>query len=63
MLPRNFCHPGCIYGQLSPEWIVISIADVSVCVKVVSRCEFNLESECVIPDFQLVGALLIPGEF
>ena len=27
VLPRNFCHPGCIYGQLSPEWIVISIAD------------------------------------
>ena len=42
---------------------MISIADVSGCVKVVSRCEFNLESECVIPDFQLVGALLIPGEF
>ena len=51
---------------------MISIADVcvlkllvgvSVCVKVVSRCEFNLESERVIPDLQLVGALLILREF
>ena len=51
---------------------MISIADVcvlkllvgvSVCVKVVSRCEFNLESECVIPDLQLVRALLILREF
>ena len=36
---------------------------VCVCVQVVSRCEFNLESECVIPDLQLVGALLILREF
>ena len=42
---------------------MISIADVCVCVQVVSRCEFNLESECVIPDLQLVGALLILREF
>ena len=49
-----------VYSWLS--WQIWGM-DVSVCVKVVSRCEFNLESECVIPDFQLVGALLIPGEF